>query len=492
MSSQLINPLQFFADLSGLPLNAGYLYIGQPNTNPTTNPVVVYQDLAMTIPMQQPLRTIQGVISLNGQPLPVYVGSDSYSVLVTDNKGNTVWSQLSVTDPVGAAAQLVENLTTTLDSSTGSSLVGFIQTGAGAIERTLQSKGRDSVNVNDFGGQAGGDVSAAFQDAVNALPAIGGQIDVPSAAYVINTAPNVGAKSVYWNFGAGAVITGTQTTFPAMFTNNGVLAVGSLIQSQSTVQATPSNGTAAFCVEALQPVSLNGGVSAIYAGVNLLNPGANSIGLAANFVATAQAGSSGNVWGLEIDVGMYAPTSTGNQFGISLNGLGTGNPTFGIKMQRADSSLWLIGLDIRNAITGILIENTAGLTNGIIVGQIPTQYPGQTMMVGQLQNSQAALLLQRFTDTSPVGYLINGVNNANTAQLFSVDVNGSLYAAKNVITPVVQMLGPAAAVPAGNLQLGALTATTATAGSAALPANALGFLIAYLGATEIKIPYYNV
>jgi hypothetical protein len=309
---------------------------------------------------------------------------------------------------------------------------GFTQLGAGAIPRTAQSKLQETVSVLDFGGGADGDVSAAFQAAINALPSAGGKIKVPDGAYTVNTAPTWGTKSIFWDFGPNVAITGTQTSFPAMVTNNGVLPVGPWIVSQSTKAATATNGTSAFSVEVDQPESLNGGVGAYYGGINLTSDGANSIGLAANLVATAQAGSSGNIWGLEIDVGMYAPTNTGTQFGLSLNGDGTGNPTFGIKMQRADSSLWQMCIDIRIAITGLLIEDTAGMTNGIVVGHIPTMYPNNTMMVGQLANDGESIVLQRFTDVEPTGYLINAVNAGNTGQLFSVDVLGNVIAAGTI------------------------------------------------------------
>src|SRR4030066_1117144 len=38
-----------------------------------------------------------------------------------------------------------------LAASSGSSLVGFLQSGAGAVARTVQAKERDIVSVTDFG-----------------------------------------------------------------------------------------------------------------------------------------------------------------------------------------------------------------------------------------------------------------------------------------------------------------------------------------------------
>ena len=49
-------PFPVFQDRDGQPLENGYVWIGEPNLNPQTNPVVAYYDAALTIPAAQPLR----------------------------------------------------------------------------------------------------------------------------------------------------------------------------------------------------------------------------------------------------------------------------------------------------------------------------------------------------------------------------------------------------------------------------------------------------
>lgn len=73
-----------------------------------------------------------------------------------------------------------------LPTPTGSSGVGFIQSGTGAVAMTVQSKLRESVSVKDFGAKGDGvtDDTAAIQTAVDAVS----NIFIPAGDYKI-TAP---------------------------------------------------------------------------------------------------------------------------------------------------------------------------------------------------------------------------------------------------------------------------------------------------------------
>ncbi|MCA8326134.1 hypothetical protein, partial [Burkholderia cepacia] len=120
MGNMVINPIAFLTNLQGEPLQDGKVYIGEPNTNPVTNPVTVYQDAALTIPMTQPLATTNGFVSLNGSPQSIYVAGAAYSLLVTDNCGRTVISLPNYTNPLmnevgGGGAALIGFDGTTLD-----------------------------------------------------------------------------------------------------------------------------------------------------------------------------------------------------------------------------------------------------------------------------------------------------------------------------------------------------------------------------------------
>lgn len=77
-----------------------------------------------------------------------------------------------------------------LNAPTGSSLVGYIQSGTGATARTVQSKLRESVSVKDFGAVGDGvtNDTAAIQAAVNAVAAAGGgDVYFPAGTYLVTS-----------------------------------------------------------------------------------------------------------------------------------------------------------------------------------------------------------------------------------------------------------------------------------------------------------------
>jgi hypothetical protein len=90
------NPVDIFLDSNGQPLQGGSIYIGQPNTDPTNpaNQITLYQDSALSIPFQQPIKTINGQPSLNGTQAVVYLGlgTTAYSLAVLNAGGVVVMS----------------------------------------------------------------------------------------------------------------------------------------------------------------------------------------------------------------------------------------------------------------------------------------------------------------------------------------------------------------------------------------------------------------
>lgn len=99
----------------------------------------------------------------------------------------------------------------------------------------------------------------------------------------------------------------------------------------------------------------------------------------------------------------------------------------------------------------------------------------------------AASVSNMVTDTTKVsGYYSVGVFNGGTRNLQTAKFS-------NILTGPLTLDSSASATTAGYLQLGREVETTvgAAGGASALPATPLGYVIAYLGSTKIKIPYYN-
>jgi hypothetical protein len=71
-----------------------------------------------------------------------------------------------------------------LSASTGSSLVGFVQSGTGAVARTVQDKQRDVVSVKDFG--AVGDGATDDTAAIQAAHAASRNVYYPAGTYKIH------------------------------------------------------------------------------------------------------------------------------------------------------------------------------------------------------------------------------------------------------------------------------------------------------------------
>lgn len=92
------SPYPIFTDEDGTPLEDGYIYIGEANQNPITNPITISWDTAGLYPAAQPVRTIGGYADRNGSPGIIYVNAgafEDYSILVTDKNGVQIISEKS-------------------------------------------------------------------------------------------------------------------------------------------------------------------------------------------------------------------------------------------------------------------------------------------------------------------------------------------------------------------------------------------------------------
>lgn len=191
-----LSPIDKLFALSGAPLNNGKLYFGEVDQDPEQFPVQMFWDEAGTIPALQPIRTISGYPVRAGTPAVIY-GPDSYSMRVKESSDVQVFYIADVS------------------SSFNSDAINFLQSGTGAVSRTVQNKERDIVSVKDFGAVGDGVTvdTVAIQAAMNSGH---GHIYFPKGNYLFSSiiVPNTvhmisgdGATATKW------ICTGTIANF---------------------------------------------------------------------------------------------------------------------------------------------------------------------------------------------------------------------------------------------------------------------------------------
>lgn len=151
MSIQVKSPKIIFHGVDGAPLEAGKIYIGSVGKNPETDPVAVYLDPELTIPVAQPIRTNGGRPFWNGAYINIFTAA-SYSITVRSKNdvlvdtelnadlGRVNGSDLTITfgeggefDTLQAAADAVQDVTF-INGAKGQLIgTGKLDTGGAAI-----------------------------------------------------------------------------------------------------------------------------------------------------------------------------------------------------------------------------------------------------------------------------------------------------------------------------------------------------------------------
>lgn len=124
-----------------------------------------------------------------------YAADGRYNLSINYKGQITLVNDILLEDPADGSAALA--------ASSGSSLIGFIQAGTGAVARTLQSKGRENISVTDYGADITGVASAvtAFQNTINSTPDGGVNIiTVPAGTYKGDmTTLTYGDRRIIWD-----------------------------------------------------------------------------------------------------------------------------------------------------------------------------------------------------------------------------------------------------------------------------------------------------
>ena len=172
---------QYFS-ASGAPLVGGKVYTYAAGT---TTPLATYSDKAGTTPNTNPV-----ILDSRGEAT-IFWGSAGYKVVLKDATDVTVWTQDNLYGSADQGDLLAYE--TAVAASGGSALVGFLQSGTGAVATTVQTKLRESVSVKDFG-------------------AVGDGVTDDTAA--IQAALQSGAKRVYVPQGTYSIVTSVSATLP--------------------------------------------------------------------------------------------------------------------------------------------------------------------------------------------------------------------------------------------------------------------------------------
>lgn len=192
---------QYFNPTSGRPLAGGLLYTYAAGTS---TPKATYQDAAGVTPNTNP-------ITLDSTGSALVYWSGNYKIVLKDAQGNTVYTVDNYNaDPYGIVAYIAN-----VAAASGSTLMGFIQAGVGAIKRWVQDKLRERVSVLDYGADPTGtiDSTAAINAAIASMPITGGRVEFPQGGVFKISGPILGKTNIVLEgFGSGRDTLWTRVT----------------------------------------------------------------------------------------------------------------------------------------------------------------------------------------------------------------------------------------------------------------------------------------
>lgn len=189
---------------------------------------------------------------------------------------------------------------------------------------------------------------------------------------------------------------------------------------------------------------------------------------AENPVIDITSGNPATGWGMEVDVNQGNanspdPHNTNHAIGIDIVSGGTFAPSAGLSVygtsaaNRWKHGIWLDYIGGQSGSTLIAAgKATSGTTvtvdhgidfsvptfnfQGIRVGATPATQAA-TIGARQFSNGSTNIFLQRFTDTTPTGNLIQAVNAANNAVIAALDASGNYTGTQYVANPASGTVG---------------------------------------------------
>lgn len=117
MTLQVTQNQNIFNDKDGMPLDGGFIYVGELNKNPETSPIAIYWDIALTQPASNPVPTMNGYPSRQGAISKIYTSSP-FSLTIRNKRGELI---AYYADGISAPDQQIIDLS----KPSGSSLIGY-------------------------------------------------------------------------------------------------------------------------------------------------------------------------------------------------------------------------------------------------------------------------------------------------------------------------------------------------------------------------------
>jgi hypothetical protein len=400
MSALSIQPtFPIFTDIDGQPLEDGYIFIGATNLNPQTNPIIVYQNAALTVVAVQPIRTRGGYPVFSGTPARLYVNSD-YSIQVQNKNGSVVYSAPVATERYG--------------NIINAEIVVYDPPFTNAVQTNVEAKLAQTVSVKDFGAVGDGvtNDAAACLAANNATDGF----TLPNGTYYIDTNTTL-TKPITMTPGAQFLVAAGRT-----LTINAPVYAGSrqYIFNGASGSVTGTFGNVDLWVDWFGAVP-DSSISATPTGT------ISGIGINKALVAANNSGTRKGV--VKLNQGVYLTETAINSpsSGVTIEGTGKYTTTIVTKSAFAGSVITLSGaggppsilrgLNINSAIGGSYsATGINAITNGMFISDVWVS----GYLIGILINGS-----ELFLDDFVCEYNINGVSVKRQSVTIS---NGVTYA----------------------------------------------------------------
>lgn len=270
------NPIPYFTDLDGDPLDAGFIYIGIAGMDARTNPVQVFWDADLTIPAAQPIRTVNGYPLYQGRPAAFFIAQDEASITVLQSNGVAVITNAEFRD-----------IASDFSGPDGASLIG--RAGGGTVQDSIDTLNMIGFSIDTEPFNAVGD--GVTDDAV------------PIAAFVNHAIANPGIPHYFGN-----KTYATTAVLPTISTPNVCLrGAGVTIHNVGSLMT----GTQIKWIGALSPAASMVTLTAVSGGANqfLSNVTFDGIGLNCNSGTIGYGMKADSIWECDIDIAVANPSA---------------------------------------------------------------------------------------------------------------------------------------------------------------------------------------